>query len=245
MSYRSRLNASMKPAHNNGIELDAQKTACLSRLTLCDEKLMKNIVDYINLNASRIVRNIDQESIDVYLFLREQFNNSNVSQNPLFQFVYRSFYRLDNAGLTPEFKTEYFSILEKNRGGNWINIETIVAALHKYPNRKRQKSLQFSFVTKMVNMIDDAKPIYDSEVARMFQFNTPPYTKTFQERLADYLKFYKKLEEVYKEIISCNKLFTVFGDLESALENVHFLSDTKKLDFLVWSAGKIKNQKNA
>ena len=198
---------------------------------------MKNIVAYINSNVTKIVRNIDQESIDVYLFLREKFNNSNVTQNPLFQFVYRSFYRLDNAGLTPEFKTEYFSILENNRDGNSINIENIVATLHKYPNRKGQNSLQFSFVTKMANMIDDVKPIYDSEVARMFQFNAPPYTKTFQARLAAYLDFYKKLEEVYREIISCNKLRSVFGEFESALENVHLLSDTKKLDFLVWSAG--------
>jgi hypothetical protein len=79
----------------------------------------------------------------------------------------------------------------------------------------------------------------------MFQFKAPPYTKNFQERLAAYLRFYTILEEVYKEIISFNKLLEVFGEFESALENVHLLSDTKKLDFLVWSAGKIKNQKNA
>lgn len=208
-------------------------------------KHMKNIIEYLNLNADRIVRNIDQESIDVYLFLKEQFNNSNVSRNPLFQFVYRSFYRLDNAGLTPEFKNEYFILLENNREIQSIDIEGIVTALHKYPNRKAQNSLQFSFVTKMINMINDSMPIYDSEVAKVFGFKTPSYTKPFKGRLADFLKFYIELEEFYKETIENKRVDPVFRILENNLEHVHSLSDTKRLDFLVWSAGKLRNKATA
>jgi hypothetical protein len=33
----------------------------------------------------------------------------------VFQFTFRSFYRLDNAGLTPEFKSKYFALLEESR----------------------------------------------------------------------------------------------------------------------------------
>ena len=56
-----------------------------------------------NVSAYRVGR----ESVDVYLFLCDEFARGPVTQNYLFQFVYCSFYRLDNAGLTPEFKFSY------------------------------------------------------------------------------------------------------------------------------------------
>ena len=71
-------------------------------------KTTEEIINLINNNAQAIVNNISHESIDVYNFLRTQFDITNVAENYLFQFVYRSFYRLDNAGLTAQFKTEYF-----------------------------------------------------------------------------------------------------------------------------------------
>jgi len=55
-------------------------------------------------NAEPVVRAIGREAVDVYGFLSDQFTRGPVVGNHVFQFVYRSFYRLDSAGLTPEFK---------------------------------------------------------------------------------------------------------------------------------------------
>ena len=112
---------------------------------------MENIIKFIEGNAVKIIANIDFESVEVYNFLKEQFENSNVNENHLFQFVYRSFYRLDNAGLTPEFKTEYFKILQESRNNYLFDFESVLKRLFLFPNRKGQNSFQFSFTTKMLS----------------------------------------------------------------------------------------------
>ena len=77
----------------------------------------EEIIRIIESNSQKIEDKISKESIDVYNFLNLQFNDKekNIEKNYLFQFVYRSFYRIDNAGLTSEFKTEYFKILQEYR----------------------------------------------------------------------------------------------------------------------------------
>ena len=71
------------------------------------------IARIINNHTQAIIDNISYESIEVYNFLRKEYEKKNITDNYLFQFVYRSFYRLDNAGLPAEFKTEYFNLLER------------------------------------------------------------------------------------------------------------------------------------
>lgn len=90
---------------------------------------MKDIIeisDWIEKKSIEIIESIEQESIDVYNFLKMEFSNSNVNENHLFQFTFRSFYRLDNAGLTSDFKREYFKILENNRGEKQLDFEKVL-----------------------------------------------------------------------------------------------------------------------
>ena len=96
----------------------------------------------INENYKRAINKLSIESFDVYRFLNKEFKNTEgITKNNLFQFVFRSLHILDNAVLTPEFKT-----------------------------RKDLNSIQFSFVTKFANIIDNQYPIYDSEVIKLFNF---------------------------------------------------------------------------
>ena len=75
-----------------------------------------------------------------------------------------AFYRLDNAGLTPEFKSKYFMLLEESRNLPEVYLRNLVKELYAIPNLKGQQSLQFSFVTKLANTVNRQYPIYDSEV---------------------------------------------------------------------------------
>jgi len=160
-------------------------------------KMIRPDINNLCANARQIVEGIEKESLDVYLFLKEQFNSGPIFQNYLFQFVYRSFYRLDNAGLTPEFKTEYFKLMEECRSSNCLDLTTIAKHLYEIYNRKKQKTLQFSFITKLANTINDDYPLYDSEVAKIFSFNAPYTYKPMEERLTAYLDFYDNLKNYY------------------------------------------------
>lgn len=201
---------------------------------------MKYLIEFIENNSTKIIENIDFESVEVYNFLKSQFEISNVTENYLFQFVFRSFYRLDNAGLTPKFKIEFFRILEEIRNQKTFNFEKILKQLYNFPNRKGQNTLQFSFVTKMLNTIDNKMPIYDSEVAKMFNVSRPYYNE-FDKKLEVYLNQLNLVQESYEKIIKGNLLPIVNEKFNQKFKK-HNLEEMKKLDFIFWSAGKIKKK---
>ena len=205
---------------------------------------MRNIVeisDWIENNSVEIIENIEYESIDVYNFLKIEFSNSNANENHLFQFVFKSFYRLDNAGLTAEFKKEYFNILENNRGRKQLDFEKVLRKLYNFPNRKGQNTFQFSFVTKMFNTINDSLPIFDSEVLRMFSLNRP-YQSDFGVKLKADLNHLEIIQKGYDKIIEQN-LLPVTTDLFDRKFKNNGLSGMKRLDFIFWSAGKMRAKK--
>lgn len=200
----------------------------------------------LNENAQVTVEAVGKEAVDVYLFLCHEFARSPVTQNCLFQFVYRSFYRLDNAGLTREFKSAYFECMEDARDGSSVDLAGIAHKLHKFPNRKGQANLQFSFITKLANTINPGYPIYDAEVAKCFGFRPPYNTKPFDTRLQEYLTFYESLRKSYEEIAiqgSMEKSVGLFKRIYSpAADRV---PQVKVLDFIFWAAGKVGSYRNS
>jgi len=206
---------------------------------------MEPDLEEINNNASRIVANIEQESVDVYIFLKDQFLESNVSENYLFQFVFRSFYRLDMARLTAQFKKTFFEIMESNRNSKEFDIKGIVGELYKIPNARGSKSLQFSFTTKLMSTIDNNLPMYDSKVAGMYGFKAPYNYKPFEKRLTEYIDFYTQLKESYQKILKDDSLSIATSEFYEKISNAESLSKIKILDFIIWSAGKLKAKRKS
>ena len=194
----------------------------------------------IDRNAERLVRAIGREPVDVYGFLSAEFARGTVVGNYIFQFMYRSFYRLDSAGLSPEFKSKYFVLLEESRNLLEVDLGRLVKDLYEIPNLKGQQSLQFSFATKLANTVNRQYPLYDSEVGKVFGFRTPANYKMFEVRLDEYLGFYAKLRGIYAEILAKNLLEEprrIFREIYAAPPER--IPDIKVLDFIFWSAGKL------
>jgi hypothetical protein len=193
----------------------------------------------IEANAGKIVTGIREESVAVFAFLLDEFARGSVDKNLVFQFAYRSFYALNNAGLTPDFTLEYFRIMEQHRGISDIALEQVVTQLYSSPGRRGYKGLQFSFATKMANMINPNYPIYDSEVAGIFGFRPPYTTWSLEKRLAAYMTFYTKMQNTYKQIVNGNlmdqsrRLFR-----ERYSQYTQKIPEVKVVDFIFWSAGK-------
>jgi hypothetical protein len=191
---------------------------------------------------SVILDNIREETIDVYLYIVDEFRRVNILTNNVFQFVYRSFYGLDRAGLTDEFKSEYFRLLESARDSVQVDIRDIVSRLYEYPNRRGKKALQFSFATKLLHTVNDQYPVYDSAVALMFDFNAPYSYKPFEKRLEEYTFFYNHLQNIYVEILASQVLEDLINGFRQRFPRQQAkISDVKTLDFIFWSAGKLKS----
>jgi hypothetical protein len=192
----------------------------------------------IEVSAERIVDLIGRESVDVYVFLSEMFGGGSINENRVFQFVYRSFYGLDNAGLTPEFKSKYFALLEEARGLSHPDLRSIARTLYPIPHSRGYKSLQFSFITKLAHTVNQQLPIYDGKIATLFGFEAP--SGELEGSLTKYMSFYEDLRRLYAAIVSQNllpKSRALFADRYSPSSSK--VSDIKALDFIFWASGKL------
>lgn len=205
--------------------------------------ILAEFTTYIDTHRDRVLDNLDPASIDVYVFLSKRFGECDVSKDRLFQFLFRSFYRLDSAGLTKEFKTEYFKMLQGLRGADAVDLQALAQRFHEFPRLKGDKSLQFSFVTKLAHTISVSYPIYDDEVANAFAF-TKPASGEFQTRLARFLTFYAWLGSAYSTVLTNGLMSQTVQDFRTKFsEQVPYLADVKVLDFIFWSTGKLIRKK--
>ena len=199
------------------------------------EEILTRILE----NKDQAFNKLDLESFHVYSFLKEEFENTeDIGTNYLFQFTYRSFYRLDNAGLTPEFKNAYFKLLQdyKNKP---IDLRAICMDLYKYKTRKGLNSIQFSFATKLANMLDVNYTIYDSEIIKLFNFSQPYHQKDNVKKIDKYLEQYDYISSTSKELIKNKKIKSIFAEMDDLFGDIcKGIGDIKKLDFLMWAIGK-------
>ncbi len=196
--------------------------------------------DIIERNASKIVARIEPASIHVYLFLADRFVATDIENDHVFQLLFRSYYRLDTAGLTPEFKAAYFRLMAKAKRKSESEVREFAKHLYKYPNRKGQKTLQYSFATKLANLVTPSTPIYDSEVASLLSFKPPSHKLSFEARLETYQEFLDGLSETYRAVIRKDLLpKTVFAFRRAFCDEASRIPNTKTLDFIFWAAGKV------
>ena len=125
--------------------------------------MIEGIIQQIDEKQDEILSNLEFESIAVYMFLKNEYAKGNIQENFVFQFVFRSFYRLDNAGLSVEMKNHFFKLLAEKQ----TNLGVILSDLYEIPRKKGDKSMQFSFATKLLHTIDNRKPIYDTEIGSL------------------------------------------------------------------------------
>jgi len=177
-----------------------------------------------------------RENIPVYQYLQQSYSKGGVAENRLFQFVFRSFYRLDNAGLSDEQKTRYFMLMAAGQ----TDLQTILEELFDLKTKRGKKSVQFSFATKLLHTIDTGRPIYDKYVSSFtgikLYFNSH---EDDSKKISKAIIKYDELEQAYRELLLTNKDML---DLVKILRKEYRLaesdiSNVKAIDFLIWAYG--------
>lgn len=189
-------------------------------------------------NQDKILEKINDESISVYLFLKDQYKKGDIKNNTLFQFVFRSYYRLDNAGLGDNLKEHYFKLL----GNKQKDLGKILSELYEIPTARKIKTIQFSFATKLLHTINENNPIFDSEVSDVI--HRKMIGKTKDEKIRSCLEIYEFLKETYSNLLKDKKIKIVILNFRSKFNvTKDKISDIKVLDFIIWSLGKLKRKK--
>jgi hypothetical protein len=218
----------------------ASKNPAWKADALAQPGIASHIAKEIISNQARIINELGEEPIAVYRLLSSEFAKGGVDKNPLFQFVFRSYYRLDNAGLTPAFKARYFELMENARVTEVIDLQAIATDLYRFKSLRDRKTLQFSFITKLAATVSPHYPIYDREVGKALGFSPPDQLRDFDKRLGIYLQFYGWLRRLYTDFIAARTLRSAEAALVAKYSTAKHVPPMKALDFLFWSAGKLE-----
>jgi hypothetical protein len=205
----------------------------------------KEILDRALGLCEQAVAALDRDAVPVWLFLNTRFHaTKDIRYDYLFQFVFRSYYRLDNAGLTPEFKDEYFKLLQRHRAGprpvpNPLQLlRHLCEELEQYETKNRRKSLQFVFATKLLATIDKEQPVYDSFVAFLFNFRRPDHLKDRSKRLDRLLEFYELLSQTSRWLPEQEGFSTVDEAFAQRHQQWDKVPLPKRVDLILWATGK-------
>lgn len=170
------------------------------------------------------------DGLQKYLYLQQDFHNVDVSKNTQYQRVFRNFWALSTRykSIDDSFIAGYFQILENYKKDDMSpTFSDAFQRVHAIGN-----TLQMSFTSKLVHMLNTDMPVWDSIVAeKHFHFKKPySYVKNpdiaFPERYAEYNFAFQD----YLQTDNAKELISLF--------NYRFpkarISDIKKIDFILW-----------
>jgi hypothetical protein len=189
----------------------------------------------INQHANTLVASLQTPThVGAYVSLRADLGRLNVAADLAFQTRYRAFWQLNVARLSPAFISEYFRYLEQLKNGHAQTVEVVSRHLHATPtNARGTRSLQFSFASKLVHMIDPTQPIYDSLVEAFYFLPVP--ASSGLERLPQLLRSYTFLATEYRRIVTLKLLSPAISRFRSQVANNAVFTDEKITDSLIWA----------
>lgn len=203
---------------------------------LIAEMKINEVTSKIEAHSNEIVASLTQRDVQFYQFIKNESKQTNVAENLIFQFVYSNFYTLDNRKLTPEFKLEYFRIMEELKSSDTIDIEKILFKLHDIPLRGSFK-FHFSFASKLAHTLDENVPIWDSQIAKMFSFKRPA-GDDWEKIADDFVDQIENIQTAYETIITNNLLVNTLKAFDDKFKG-NEISTHKKIDFIFWASGKL------
>ncbi len=204
------------------------------------DEIITEIIKEIDEKQDDILDNLNLESIKVYSFLKDEYVKGNIQENSVFQFVFKSFYGMNQAGLSDDQKRRFFELLSDKQE----SLEYILSELYEIPRKSRKlnnsHSIQFGFATKLLHTLNNNKPIYDSLVV-MSTKKKP--NGSGRDKIHSCIEVYDSLEKLYAELKEDCKIKNVISIFRSKFNmDNKSISDTKILDFLMWSLGKLKTK---
>jgi hypothetical protein len=141
---------------------------------------------------------------------------------------------MNAARLTPAFFDAYFEYLEKNKHNYLINIREVCDYLYSIPTDKQDgKSLQFSFASKLVHMINPIEPIFDRMIRDFYFLPEFQTSKDFKRKVSERILIYDFLKCEYKRIIEDSLLKEPIIKFRQQLKPKTF-TDEKIIDSLIW-----------
>jgi NTP pyrophosphatase (non-canonical NTP hydrolase) len=179
--------------------------------------------DKIKLNK-KAIKNI-KNALEKYNYIMDNLRKTNVLSDVDFRKKYNGFYRMRQR--KAQFYQLYYGYMEENK-----NTEVSFEKTLKYFDEKMSR-IEASFSSKLVATIDPSKPVWDEFVLKNLGLSKPKnYSKN---RIEKTIELYDKIEQTYKEFLLTDKGKDWLMEFDRLFPGTD-LTDTKKLDLLLWQS---------
>lgn len=205
------------------------------------EKKVKQVLEHFGkeVNDGFFQRNYIgiSSTLSTYLILKRAYHEKGVKTYGDFMNAFSLFYGIKRF-VSDEFMEKYFNKMEELRNMDTCDIrdltEYLVDSDARDRNKQKTEKVQFSFVTKLLNIMNDAKyPIYDLNVATIFKF-TSPCQPDIKGKINKYVELYEIIQRVYEKVL------IVYADRIASFRNMFDCKDVTDLrivDIITWKLG--------
>lgn len=180
---------------------------------------------------------ITKETILPYIELKYLFKNLGQNTNSKFEKAFRKYYGMNNAGLSEEFFEIFFKNMHELKGRKNPDGKKLLESLFEIKRKKGDRSMQYSFVSKLLNLLDENHPIIDKHVKKVLKIKTI-LKGSKEEKLKWYEETVEKIKREYSNLLKEQAAHAALDELERRIPETKPLSSTRKLDFLLFYAGK-------
>lgn len=182
----------------------------------------------INTYSNVILQTIPQRHVDEYDWLVQ---NLGQVQTPTYQRKFSAYWKMGVARLGQQYMNSFFTQLQIAMNNHRpTSLNTILGILHSGGGQP----IQFSFVTKLLHMVNRHEPIFDSSVASFYFYRLPPTSRAWTVRISEFVRFYDFLRAEYARVLSNGLLAQPIRDFYLRF-NPRSFTDEKVIDSLIWA----------
>lgn len=191
-------------------------------------------------------QHLEPKNFAPYLRLKELLHDKSPDARAEFRKTFKSFYMMrPGTGASPAFDQRFFEILfsfnplaDPNR-----DFSAIVGELAPIKDPRGRTRLQFSFVSKLVAIHQEASPIYDKHVKNFFGESNPPYRLHAAGRIAYVADFLEFVAGRYKGWSQDPRLAAILDRVRDRDPRLWNCDAVRLVDFLVWRVGNLAQKK--
>ena len=191
----------------------------------------------INQNVEALLASINRQSdIERYVWLLRELPNRNVEIDSEFQRAYRHYWQMNPARLSENYLASYFGYLEYLKSQHDVfDVESVARYLLTIPTHgDGRQSLQFSFASKFVHMLNPDQPVYDSMVEHFFFLPTAKPNELTEQKIARLMTSYRFLQAEYGRVLEQKLLAYAIERFRAYFELDTTYTDRKIIDTLLW-----------
>jgi hypothetical protein len=189
---------------------------------------------------SEAITHLTDADISPYLKLKRLFTDQPVGFKAEFRQTFERYYGLNAGGVSDAFKRRYFELLFDLKLKESVDPYTpILKELYSILRRKEDKALQCSFVSKLVAIHDETRPIFDRHVSDFFGI-TVPSNGWVDFRIAGFVTNLMWLRETYQRWSGDKHFMEILSAVKQKHPSLQNCAGARVADFLIWVVGRKK-----